>query len=146
MSDDAIRVDGAKKTEPHPDKGYAEKGASTPAPIPEHKLPDRDREMRKARAILDGRDPEVAALVDEVKESGGLVQVAKDGETIDVDPATLDAHMAAGWRIVDADRADAARAARDDEPDGPFVHPPRDDADKPSKADAPKPADKPKSK
>lgn len=138
--------DAAKKTVPSQDPDFAARGASEPAPIPEDELPSKEKDLQKARAILEGKDPEVAELIDELKDSDELVEVAKGGKTLRVNPATLDAHLSVGWRIVDADRADAAKA-RADEPDaGPFVRPPKGDPGRPSRADVPKPADKPKSK
>lgn len=140
MPSDIIADDAGKNSQPSQDRERAEKGAVDPAPIRADKLPSKEEEVEKARAMLEGRDPEVVELIDELKEADKLVEVAKDGETIRVNPDTLDAHMAAGWRIVDAEKADAAKAA--DAPSGAFVHPPRDD-DRPSKADAAKPSDKP---
>ncbi len=95
------RVDGARETEPHPVKEYAEKGASTPAPIPEDELPSRDRDLKKARAMLEGKDPKVVEAVDQIKADDGLVKVVKGGKSLDVHPDAVDAHLAAGWRVDD---------------------------------------------
>ncbi len=34
-------------------------------------------------------------------EKENLVAMAKDGETIAVHPTTVDAHLAAGWKVVE---------------------------------------------
>lgn len=88
-----------KASVPHPDAELAGKGLSTPAPIPEEDLPNREKDLKKARAILDGRDPEVVELVEKVKDDDGLVKVVKDGKHLEVHPATVEAHLAAGWKV-----------------------------------------------
>jgi len=109
MSDDS-KVRDARETVPHEDPEYAKKGASSPAPIPPEDLPNRDKELKKAQAVLMGQDPDFVDLVGDMKESKKLIKVAKGGRTISVHPDTLDAHFAAGWRIsAEDDNADELR-------------------------------------
>lgn len=115
-----------KASVPDPDPKLAAKGLSTPAPIPEDELPNREKDLKKARAILDGRDPEVVELIEAVKDDGGFVKVVKDGKSLDVHPDTVDAHLAAGWEIAAAELDEARdETAKADKPKPVKVDEPR---------------------
>lgn len=109
---EVTRVDGARPTVPSPDAKEAAKGTSFPAPIPEDKLPNKEKELKKAQAMLDGRDPEFVEMLDEAKDGKKMLTVRKDGETLRVHPSTLEAHLAAGWAFVDEDEKSKAKDAK----------------------------------
>lgn len=108
---DENKPDAGRKTIPHPDPEEARKGASLPAPIPEDELPNKEKDLRKARAMLEGKDPAVVDILEKVEAKDKLVKVAKDGKTLDVHPTALEDHAALGWRVV----ADAVKGLDTDE-------------------------------
>lgn len=105
-----------EKTKPDPDKEIAAKGGVIAAPIPAEDRPNREKDVAKAQAMCEGKDPEFVEFVDELEAGDKMVEVAKDGDTLKVAPAAMADHLRLGWRIVDADKADAAKA--DDKPKG----------------------------
>lgn len=90
-----------EKTKPDPDKEIAAKGGVIAAPIPAEDRPNREKDVAKAQAMCEGKDPEFVEFVDELEAGKKLVEVEKDGETLKVAPAALADHLGLGWTIVE---------------------------------------------